>query len=89
MIRKQIYLETRLDRALKEQAKRSGLSQAAVIRGALDKALGLRKERPELKEWRKFKRFCEERAGATSKRQGRRWKREDLYEERTARRRDG
>ncbi|MCX7012520.1 MAG: ribbon-helix-helix protein, CopG family [Candidatus Sumerlaeota bacterium] len=89
MVRKQIYLERRLDRLVKERAERWGLSQAEVIRDALKKAFHLGGERPELEAWRELKRFFDERSTLASKRRGRRWKRDDLYEERTARRRDG
>jgi hypothetical protein len=89
MVRKQIYLEKGLDRALKEQAKRSGQSQAAVIRDSLKETLNLGGKRPELEAWLELRRFFEERSILATKRAGRRWKREDLYEERTARRHDG
>lgn len=83
-IRKQIYLDQRLDRLVKQQAKRSGRSQAEVIRDALSCVLDKEDKRPELKAWKEFKSFCESRRalnpqGAKSERT---WKREDLYEER-------
>jgi hypothetical protein len=39
MIRKQLYLEARQDRALKRRAKQLGVSEADVVRAALDAAL--------------------------------------------------
>ena len=89
MVRKQIYLERRLERLVRERAERSRVSQAEVIRDALKKALDPKGERPELKAWRELKRFFEKRATVASKGRGRRWKRADLYEERTGRRRHG
>lgn len=40
MVRKQLYLEARQDRALKRRAKQLGVSEADVVRAALDAALG-------------------------------------------------
>ncbi|MGQ0680730.1 MAG: CopG family transcriptional regulator [Actinomycetota bacterium] len=40
MVRKQLYLEERQDRALKEAAAASGLSEAELVRRALDRFLG-------------------------------------------------
>lgn len=73
---------------VRKKAKRAVLNQSAVIRDASNQALGVEKERPELEDWRELRGFFEERAALTPKRQGRRWKREDLYEERMARGRD-
>lgn len=39
MVRKQLYLEARQDRALKRRAKELGVSEADVVRAALDAAL--------------------------------------------------
>ena len=39
MIRKQLYLDETQDRALKQRAKELGLSEAEVVRRALDSAL--------------------------------------------------
>lgn len=39
MVRKQLYLEARQDRALKEAAAASGLSAAELVRRALDQFL--------------------------------------------------
>ena len=41
MIRKQLYLEASQDRALKRRAKALGVSQAELLRRALDAALAL------------------------------------------------
>ncbi len=38
MVRKQLYLEKRQDKALKERAKALGLSEAEFVRQALDRA---------------------------------------------------
>ncbi len=89
MVRKQIYLEKRLDRLVTERAERSGVSQADVIRDALKKSFHLKGRRPEMEAWLDLKGFFEERATLTSSHKGRSWKREDLYDERAARRRHG
>ncbi len=81
-IRKQIYLDKRLDNLVRQKAKRTGRSQAEVIRDTLSNALDAKGERPELEAWRDLKKFFEERAKLKSNLKGRTWKREDLYEER-------
>lgn len=45
MIRKQLYLEEAQDRALKKRAKELGVSEAEVVRRALDDSLRGRRER--------------------------------------------
>jgi hypothetical protein len=40
MIRKQIYMPEKMDRQLKREAKRRGMSEAAVIRERLDHTCG-------------------------------------------------
>ena len=40
MIRKQVYLEPRQDRVLKRQSRRRGVTEAEIIREALDRAAG-------------------------------------------------
>ena len=88
MVRKQIYLDKRLDRLVKQRAERAGLSQAEVIRDALEKAFAPRGQNPQLEAWQELKRFFEERSSLTCKRQDRRWSREELYDERVERQRD-
>lgn len=66
LIRKQLYLSRRIDRLVKEQAQRSGLCQAEVIRKALEKVLDVKEESPELKAWQELKRFFLERSNLTS-----------------------
>lgn len=39
MVRKQLYIEERQDKALKRRAKKLGISEAEVVRAALDAAL--------------------------------------------------
>lgn len=42
MVRKQLYLEERHERALKRRAAETGLSEAELVRQALDAALAVR-----------------------------------------------
>ena len=92
MVRKQLYLEAAQDRALKRRARALGVSEAEVVRAALDMALtpGLMEHadppRPgHERALRAVLEGCEEiaraRTGPTL-----RWTREELYEERESRR---
>jgi hypothetical protein len=87
MVRKQIYLDRGLNRLVKERAERSGVSQAEVIRDALERAFDLKGRRVDLEAWEEFKGFCESRAASNPGRHGRHWRREELCEERVSRRR--
>ena len=81
MIRKQVYIEARQDRVLKERAKRYRVTEAALIRQAIDGALlpsAAGTTNPEA--WKAYKR----RVASYLKRHGRvtvkPWKREELYD---------
>jgi hypothetical protein len=86
MIRKQIYIESRQDNSLKKHARDLGVTEAEVIRRAIDRQmtsvrLGIR----DLKAWEREKNFITKRM-AKGRAPGRRqWKREDAYEERLMR----
>jgi hypothetical protein len=88
MVRKQVYIEKRQDEALKRAARRRGVTEAELVREALD--LGSRDSGlgvgPDREAWLSFRRFVlrERRKGRLPAR-GRTWKREDLYDERVGR----
>ncbi len=90
MVRKQLYLEARQDRALKRRAKQLGVSEADVVRAALDAALRepsapapvLRTARAEA--LRSLLEGAREIAAA-HRTGGARYDREELYEERERR----
>lgn len=83
MIRKQVYLAPEQDAILKERARLLGVSEAEVLRRAIDlqKTASLTHVRdPE--SWDREKRYIEERMAAGLTAKPRRFKREDAYEER-------
>ncbi len=86
MIRKQIYIQRRQETLLKRAAKQRRLSQAEIIRRALERELGASVSHPmRLKSdaFEKAHKFIvARRAQVGSKTQPYRWRREDAYEER-------
>jgi hypothetical protein len=86
MIRKQIYIESRQDTTLKQQAKALGITEAEVIRRAIDRQMALvRLNVRDLKAWEREKAFIAKRMAKCRAPGGRLWKREDAYEERLMR----
>ncbi len=92
MVRKQVYLSARADRELKREAKRRGISEAAIIRERLDHtcaATTVKTTRKDEAVRRRFIKVLEESARKASEYKGPdvNWKfnREDAYEERLER----
>ena len=89
MVRKQIYIEPRQEVLLKQAAKRESVSEAELVRLALDRQLGggwLHSPPPDPLAWEKAYQFMRElRARGPIEGQARTWKREELYEERVSR----
>ena len=57
MIRKQVYIEARQDRLLKERAKRYRVTEAELIRRSIDQALSSAAVgTPDPEAWKKLKR---------------------------------
>lgn len=83
-----MYLEKRQDEALKRAARRRGVTEAELVREALD--LRSRDSRvggaPDREAWLSFKRFVlgERKQGPLAVR-ARTWTRDELYEERIGR----
>lgn len=85
-IRKQIYLEPRQNKSLKRQAKAQGVSEAEIIRRKIDAPPSPeihRKTNPAA--FKIFLDLAKKRMAQGPISGGRRWKREELYEERLAR----
>lgn len=87
MIRKQIYLETRQQVAVSRAARLHGMSEAAVIRRAIELAsrAGTHHAEPDAVAWKQALAVMwalKRRAGRAERR---RWTREDLYEDRLKR----
>ncbi len=82
MVRKQVYLESRQDRLLKERARRYRVTEAELIRQALDRALT---EGPSpaarLEAWERVRRFITRYRKPTKRRASKRgWTRDELYD---------
>jgi hypothetical protein len=88
MVRKQVYIEKRQDEALKRAARRRGVTEAELVREALDlRSLDSRVGGvPDREAWLSFKRFVlrERKKGPLAPRP-RNWTRDELYEERIGR----
>ena len=86
MIRKQIYIEPLQDVNLKKQAKTLGITEAEVIRRAIDSQMsllvpGLR----DLSAWEREKAFIAQRMAGKPLPGGRKFGREEAYEDRLKR----
>lgn len=83
MIRKQLYLEETQERALKERAKNLGISEAEVVRRALDNALsGKKAKKPRSRQ--AIDDFLERAERLSAEHRpvaGYRFNRQELYEE--------
>ena len=91
MIRKQVYLETRQDRMLKRRARQQGVTEAEIIRKALDAAaaggnVARGRTGPDPDAALRALAFMRSLAARRSKgKRGRDWSRADLYEDRVGR----
>jgi hypothetical protein len=86
MIRKQVYIEPLQDTSLKKQAKRLGITEAEVIRQAIDRQMallvpGVR----DISAWEREKAFIAERMAGKPLSRGRKFRREEAYKERLGR----
>jgi hypothetical protein len=89
MIRKQVYLEERHDRMLKQRANQRGVTEAELIREALDHVDArpvVRRRDVDLDAAREAIAFMRSLAARESRApKGRTWTRESLYEDRIGR----
>lgn len=88
MTRRQIYIQERQNRMLKRLARASGLSEAGVIRQAIERHIhtGCQSARPDPEAWERARDFMLSlHARGPLRGRKRDWKREDLYEERLSR----
>jgi len=86
MVRKQVYIEPRQDDLLKQWAAETGMTEAKIIRQAIDlwEESEARKCRAQ-EAWQKARTFIEESIAQGPAPGGRTWTREELYEERLSR----
>lgn len=83
MVRKQAYIERRHNELLKRRARDLGVSEAAVIRTAIELATRVSLPwLPDLQAWEDEKAFIERRRRITVPQTGRTWTRDELYDER-------
>ncbi|MCI0340562.1 MAG: hypothetical protein L0216_05350 [Planctomycetales bacterium] len=82
MIRKQLYIEPRQEKLLKELAARLGVTEAEILRRGLDRGLGGEAvPTPDPQAWERAKDFMSRRMRKGPLPRGRLWSREDLYDE--------
>jgi hypothetical protein len=84
MIRKQIYLPRRQNQFVKRRARQQGITEAEVIRQALDRdeKQSASLIRVDASSWEQIQRFVKERqAKYAGKGRPIRWNRQELYEE--------
>jgi glutamate synthase domain-containing protein 3 len=80
-IRKQVYIEPRQELLLKEIAQKTGISEAEIIRQAIDQHIAYTgSPKNNLETWEEEKAFIESTKKQVALPGGRDWKREDLYE---------
>lgn len=80
-IRKQIYIEPRQEALLKAIAQQAGVSEAEIIRQALDRHIGfISTAQPNIAAWEAEKAFINQVKQRSRLPGGRDWRREDLYE---------
>jgi protein subunit release factor B len=82
MVRKQVYIKPQQETRLKQRAIETGMSEAEIIRQAIDYWLAeqARKHRTE-KAWEKAQALMEERYAQGAVPGERIWTRDELYEE--------
>ena len=87
MVRKQIYIEPRRERLLKRRAKELQISEAEIVRRAIDqigRASTILPSDLRLRAWEE-KAFIERHRKMTVPQTGRSWTRDELYDERLER----
>jgi len=82
LIRKQLYITRRQESYLKLKAKEMRVTEAVIVREALDKAAyQIEYPRNSMEKWQEELTFINERiAGQKTFKKERTWKREDLYD---------
>ena len=84
MIRKQVYIEPRQNAILKQLARVRGVTEAEIIRGAIDREASTTFKVRQLDPtaWEEARAFILSLIAQGPVSGGRTWKREDAYEER-------
>jgi hypothetical protein len=81
MVRKQIYIQKRQEILLKRLSQARGLSEAEVIRQAIDRETGRVSAQPaaDRSAWQEWVAFLDSRRRASAGKQPLRWNREEIY----------
>jgi hypothetical protein len=88
MVRKQFYIHKRQDALLKRLAQARGLSEAEIVRQAIEREAGGEAVQPrtiDRSAWQELVAFLEARQGAAVGSRPYRWNREEIYAERESR----
>ncbi|HHW42812.1 MAG TPA: hypothetical protein GXX25_03205 [Desulfotomaculum sp.] len=81
MIRKQVYIKPHQDALLKKKAGELGVTEAELIRRALEIHLTAGTVvQKDMMAWEREKQFILSRIKPGNREQGRQWRREELYE---------
>lgn len=83
MVRKQLYLDEAIDRRLAQRAELLGVSQAQLVRVAVDRYLDGGQDQTRTEAWVRLRAAIEKIQSlgpVPGGGQGRSWKREDLYD---------
>lgn len=81
-VRKQLYIEERQERLLRQRAKALGVSEAEIVRAALDVALAPRKRSSRTHPIERFLARVEADVAAGRVWEGGKFDRDEIYEER-------
>jgi len=88
MIRKQFYIHKRQENLLKRLSKARGVSEAEIVRQAIEREAGGTSSQPNLADrsaWQELLSFLELRRKQIGAGQPYRWNREEIYSEREGR----
>ena len=82
MVRKQVYLEDGQNARLKRRAAELGVTEAELIRRALERLGQIPGLPPDPRAWAEARAVIVRRLGLEAPQTGRAWTREELYDER-------
>jgi DNA-nicking Smr family endonuclease len=86
LVRKQIYIHKRHEILLKQMAKARGVSEAEIIRQAIEReSKAMADSETRQKAWQAFEKFVEARKSMPAEGEPLKWNRDELYEERLKR----
>ena len=88
MVRKQVYIQAHQQRVLKRRAREQGITEAEVVRRAIERegeGRSFRGGYPDPDAWQEARAFIVSRMGQGTTAGGRRWTREEIYRDRMSR----